>query len=207
MLRLSEVEQGIKDAIKALNRPYLRTIKTYGGEFDDELEQVVKNFPAVWVTFSGSTEVRQKSARLFHIGLRFTVLVGARSQRNEEAARHGAMVDGKTVSVGSFQLLDDQMRALMGQTLNLPITQLVPGRIATVFNGRTENESVSVLSMDWETYVDLRSFDPCWESAPWMQGVNVNYDLLQDGETDLVVTESVILPTQNSANNSDGMEI
>ena len=32
---LSSIEQGIKDAIKNLQRPYISSIESYGGDFDD----------------------------------------------------------------------------------------------------------------------------------------------------------------------------
>jgi phage gp37-like protein len=41
---LSAIEQGIKDAIKALERSYIASIETYGGEFDEHLSETVRRF-------------------------------------------------------------------------------------------------------------------------------------------------------------------
>ena len=58
MLNLSVIEQAIKDVMakQIQNRtwPWIREIKTYGGEFDEDITAIIKAFPAIWVTFDGS---------------------------------------------------------------------------------------------------------------------------------------------------------
>ncbi|AZN69304.1 DUF1834 family protein [Acinetobacter haemolyticus] len=114
---LSAIEQGIKDAIKSLDRKYIAAIETYGGEFDEDLAAVVRRFPAVWTTFGSAGKPEQLSARKFRVPLVFVTLVGARSLRNEEAARHGLTENGQLVSVGTFQLLQDVQLALLNNNL------------------------------------------------------------------------------------------
>ncbi|PTQ91270.1 DUF1834 family protein [Agitococcus lubricus] len=150
---LVAIEQGIKDAVKALNRPYIAEIATYGGEFDEGLAESVKRFPAVWVTFSGANpRPSSTSKRKWHVDLTFVVLVGSRSIRNEETTRHGAFtVGGQFVEVGTFQLLKDVQIALLGKDLSLQIKPLEMGRITTLFNTRLQNQAVSVLAQEYKT--------------------------------------------------------
>lgn len=180
MVSLSAIEQAIKDAIAALERSYIAEIKSYGGEFDvsneRDFSEVVRRFPAVWVTFAGSGDPKHVGAGTVLLPLVFTILVGARSVRNEESSRHGAVAqDGKTITVGSFQLLHDVARAIAGQSLGLPITPLTPSKIRVVFNTKTGNEAVSVLSWDFTCRTELNFADFEDEEAAWLEKINIDY--------------------------------
>jgi phage gp37-like protein len=52
-LNLALIEQALKDEmadqIKNKVWPWVREIKTYGGEFDDDTTGFIKTFPAIWV--------------------------------------------------------------------------------------------------------------------------------------------------------------
>jgi phage gp37-like protein len=176
---LSAIEQAIKDKIKALGRPYVKEIKTYGGEFDDDLglDQVVQMFPAIWVTFSGSGTPQPLGSTRTKIPLTFTVLVGARGIRNEESAREGIVMNGEIISVGSFQLIKDVCIAIANKDFGLMIDPMRPGKISTIFNTKTKAEAVSVLAMDWTTYVVLDANDDDADAADWLEKVSLNYVL------------------------------
>jgi len=177
MVSLSAIEQAIKDAIKNLGREYLNEIRTYGGEFDDDLNQVVKKFPAVWVTFSGAPSVKTIGAKKWHVDLTWTVLVGARSVRNEETARQGTVVNGQQFRVGSYQLVSDVLYAVAGQDFGLSINQMQPGKIMQIFNTKTNNEAVSVLAIDFHTYMYVDRTDFASLEADWLEKINVDYHL------------------------------
>ncbi len=177
---LVAIEQGIKDAIIALNRSYIAEVATYGGEFDENLAESVRRFPAVWVTFSGANpRPSSTSKRRWHVDLTFVVLVGARSIRNEETTRHGDFnTSGQLVEVGTFQLLKDVQTALLGKDLSLPIKPLEMGRITTLFNTRLQNEAVSVLAQEYKTslLVGVDDEDGDGENAaPLLLVVGMNY--------------------------------
>ena len=198
-MNLSEIEQGIKDAIKALGREYIAAIETYGGDFDeDSLPSTVRRFPAVWTTFQGSGKPEQLSARKFRIPLVFVTLVGARSLRNEEATRHGVEVDGQSFSIGTFQLLQDVQLALLNNDLKAfgvcGITPLTIGKIDKIFDKRTQESGLSVLAQQWHTTCIItqsasdRDLDA--PEADWIQKVNVDYHVNQDDvaeATDFIV--------------------
>lgn len=188
---LVAIEQGIKDAIIALNRPYIAEVATYGGEFDDveSLGAVVRRFPAVWVTFAGGmSRPSSTSKKKWHMDLTFVVLVGARSIRNEESTRHGIVVGGQMVEVGTFQLLNDARLALLGKRLGLQIKAFEMGRISTVFNTRIQREAVSVLAQEYKTTVDICIDDDA--DVPWLLSLSMDYHSPADSETS-VATDTV----------------
>ena len=181
---LTAIEQGIKDTIKAYYDTHgsnVRHIKSYGGDFDmqspDEFAQVVSQFPAIWVTFKQAKAPSKVTNRRKAREYVFTVLVGAGSQRVEETARQGAFdANGKMLSVGSYQLVADVEGALQGSRLGLPIEPLEGGSISTLFNTRTNAQTVSVLAYDWiVTAMTSSVVDDSDE--PWIDVVAVDYIL------------------------------
>ena len=181
---LTAIEQGIKDTIKAyydVHGHNVRQIKSYGGDFDmqnpDEFAQVVSQFPAIWVTFKQAKTPSQTTNRRKSREYVFTVLVGASSQRVEETARQGAFDStGKMLSVGSYQLIADVEAALDRNRLGLPIEPLEGGSITTLFNTRTQNQTVSVLAYDWiVTATTSSAADETDE--PWLDVVAIDYIL------------------------------
>lgn len=194
---LVAIEQGIKDAIKALNRPYIAEIATYGGEFDENLAESIRRFPAVWVTFSGAnTRPSSTSKRRWHVDLTFVVLVGARSIRNEESTRHGAAnSSNQLVEVGTFQLLNDVQVALLGKDLSLAIKPLEMGRITTLFNTRLQNQAVSVLAQEYKTSILVGVDDENGDgenAAPQLLSIGMDYHYPPEQEP-AFVSETVIL--------------
>lgn len=181
---LTTIEQGIKDTIKAyydIHGHNVRQIKSYGGDFDlqspDEFAQVVSQFPAIWVTFKQAKPPSQVTNRRKAREYVFTVLVGASSQRAEETARQGAFdINGKMLTVGSYQLIADVEAALNRSRLGLPIEPLEGGAITTLFNTRTNAETVSVLAYDWiVTATESSVIDD--NDEPWLDVVAVDYIL------------------------------
>lgn len=180
MLPLAQIEQGIKDAIKALNRPYIADIKTYAGDFDfnddREFAQVVKRFPAVWTTFDGSGKPEKLGARKYKIPLTFSVIVGARSIRSEESSRHGTTVGGEVVDVGTFGLINDVLAAVLAQ--NFGIESIRPfelGQLRTIFNTKTQSEAVSVLAQSFTTDCTVCVPDREADAAQYIERINIDY--------------------------------
>lgn len=177
---LSAIEQAIKEAVQALGRTYIAEIKTYGGEFDEDgLPNVVRRLPAVWTTFEGSGTPEQFSAHKFKLPLVFVVLVGARSIRSEEATRHGAEANGETISVGTFQLLQDVQYALMGRDFSelgiVGLSSFKPGKVRTIFNTKVRADALSVLAQEWHTSITLTTPDREGNDAEYLERININY--------------------------------
>lgn len=182
MINLSVVEQGFKDVmskqITDKKWPWIREIKTYGGEFDDGLTAIIKAFPAIWVVFEGSGTPKKISYNKTEYPLKFVVLVGARSVRNEQARRQGAGND-----IGTYEMLDRVQQLLIGNDLSsVGIKGLAPlelGRTKTIFNTKTASQSISVLSQEFTTQYTITASDRDREEADESIGeihrINVDY--------------------------------
>jgi phage gp37-like protein len=181
MLDLSIIEQSIKDVMAQQIRdrkwPWIREVKTYGGEFDDDISVVIKAFPAIWVTFEGSKSPEKISHNKTRIPITFMVLVGNRSVRNEESQRHG---DGR--DIGTFQMLDHVQRLLTGNDLSSQeVEGLAPlelGRIKTIFNSSTRGQALSVLAQEFTTAYTITASDRDRteaETETYIERINVDY--------------------------------
>lgn len=181
MLNLSVIEQAIKDVMakQIQNRtwPWIREIKTYGGEFDEDIATIIKAFPAIWVTFDGSATPSMNSFNKTVYPIKFIVLVGARSLRSEQAQRHGTAVD-----VGTYQMLDRVQHLLIGNDLSsMGVKGLAPlelGRTKTIFNTSVRGQSISVLAQEFTTQYTITASDRVREEAEeesYIERININY--------------------------------
>lgn len=181
MLNLSIIEQAIKDEmaqqIQDKKWPWIREIKTYGGEFDDDISAIIKTFPAIWVAFDGSKTPEKTSANKTKMPVTFVVLVGNRSVRNEESQRHGAGAD-----IGTFQMLHNVQQLLTGNDLSSQglkgLAPLELGRVKTIFNTSTRSQSLSVLAQEFTTSYTITASDRVREEAAeeaWLEKININY--------------------------------
>lgn len=180
MLDLSIIEQAIKDVmakqIQDKKWPWIREVKTYGGEFDD-ITAIIKAFPAIWVTFDGSKSPEKIGVSKTRMPITFVVLVGNRSVRNEESQRHGAGRD-----IGTFQMLNHVQQLLTGNDLSSQgVKGLAPlelGRIKTIFNSSTRGQSLSVLAQEFTTAYTITASDRVREEAEeesYLERININY--------------------------------
>ncbi|MDS7693802.1 DUF1834 family protein [Acinetobacter soli] len=179
-LNLSIVEQGIKsvmaEQITKKLWPWVREIRTYGGDFDDETLAFVKLFPAIWVTYQGSISEKTSHNKTEYRST-FVVLVGARSLRNEESQRHSAGAD-----IGTFEMLDRVQRLLSNNDLSSQNIQglagLELGKTRTIFNTTTRGQSISVLAQEFTTQYEIQASDRDREEVEteaMLTHVNLNY--------------------------------
>lgn len=174
---ISTIENAIINRIKAAQDAEgglgykLKKIDTYGGEFSDGLERIVKDFPAVLVAFNGAP-LHQENRASFTFKATFGVICCAVSLRNEQAARHG-----KAGKIGSYQLVTDMLALLSGQKLGLDIKPLVPREIRALVNDKAESQLASVYAIDFETVfaldaaaasglADFETFHGDWDIPP-----------------------------------------
>lgn len=146
--------QAAMDAPEGTGLGYrLKKLATYGGEFSDGIDRIVRDFPAVLIAFNGAQLVKEFS----HSGkfkATFGVMVAAASLRNEKSARHGGIG-----AVGSYQLITDVLALLSWQRLGLSITPLAPRTIQPLMNDKAGNQLASVYAIDFETTFDLVPVD------------------------------------------------
>lgn len=146
---IATIEDAIKAQIVRAKLPYLRTVETYGGEFDDDLAEIVRAFPAVWIAYKGETEPKATSTmrEVWKCPATFLVMVGTYSLQNK-VARKG---DKRGVRIGAYQMLADIRALLLMQNFGLPISKLEPGRTAPIINAKTRGTSLVVYVQEWKT--------------------------------------------------------
>jgi phage gp37-like protein len=192
-----DIEQGIKDLCDQQKTsgkwPWLAAVKSYGGEFDEDLLDVVKRFPAIWVTTAGSDGSPEKlSHNKVKDSVKVVVLVGASSVRNEEARRHGAGAD-----IGTYSMLKHVRKLFTNNTLkSVGLEGLDPlelGKTKTIFNTIVRGKSISVIAQEFTTGFIFKASDRDREDEDTeaeIQKINIDYyyqpnDGLVD-ESDLV---------------------
>lgn len=149
---LATIELAMIAAIKAYPLGYpLATVASYGGELDGDLEHVVRVFPAVWVTFSGSGKPERTGSGTWRVPCTFVVMCGVRSPRDEQSTRHGLSVAGQLREVGVYRLLSDTRDVLLNADLGLAISPFSPGAVRTLFNTQLRGDALAVFGQEWHS--------------------------------------------------------
>lgn len=125
----------------------LRKVTSYGGEFDEDINKAVKQFPAVWFAWVRNDEPEQVDTAAYQYKPVFSAMCATRSRRNEAATRKSATAS----ETGSYQILKDVRGLLVGQTLGLEILPIAPGPARTLFSGETRAGQLSILVQDFKT--------------------------------------------------------
>lgn len=173
---LALIETAIINLVKAAPLPYqLATVASYGGELDDDLAVVVRSFPAVWVTFSGSAKPERTGSRTWRVPCTFSVLCGVRSPRDEQATRHSLKVAGQIREVGVYQMLLDVRNLLLNSDLGLSIAPLTPGAVRTLYNTKLRAEALAVFAQEWHTYFVLHQDAPPALPAGMLNAIGMTY--------------------------------
>lgn len=122
-------------------------VASYAGELDDDLPNVVRRFPAAWVTFGGvsKTEPYGTSKDKFKATGQMVVMVGSRNLRGGSAARQGR--DG----IGTNQLVMAVRRLLNQQDLGMEIAHLKPGKVRTLYNTNIDGVALQVFACEFDT--------------------------------------------------------
>lgn len=151
MITITAIEDAICHRLRAGMGRMIDDVKSYGGELDGGLEEVIRILPGAWVTFGGiqKSDPINTSRRKFRTHGRFVVMVGDINNRNESASRHGGIHQHE---VGTYNLVFAVRRLLSGQDLGLSIDALTPGRVRTLFNTKLERQALSVFACEFDTH-------------------------------------------------------
>lgn len=188
-------------AVPAL--PYkLAELASYAGQLDDNLDQVIRRMPAVWVAFAGAGRPRPigTSKTRFRVDATFAVMHGARNPRGEKYTRHTLEIGGQIAEVGAYRLLHDVGALLLRQDFaasGLEIEPLTPGKISTLYNTRLANAALAVFAQEWHTAwvltlpeqpLDAANPDALWEA------LGLHYHLTPDDGVADVADEVTLTP-------------
>lgn len=144
---LADIESALVDTIKnAAGLSYLKTVDSYAGQLDAGLTEVIRSYPAVWVTFAGSAKPVRSGSNTWKVPATFVVMVAARNVRSEKSARSGSANE-----IGAYQILKEVRTLILNQDLGLAIERLVPGAIKTLYNTRVGKDALAIFSQEWST--------------------------------------------------------
>jgi len=188
---ITQIEDGILSLLTSVNDGRLgyklASIDTYGGEFDDDLAEVIRCLPGVWVVYAGGGKPVPygTSRQKWKMPATFAVMVGARSVRSEPFSRRGLEVNGQVKEVGAYTLLKDTRKLLLNQDFGLEIERLAPGAVKTLYNLKMNKTSLSVFAQEWHTafIVGPETVDQAAGiQPPDFLRVGMDYDLVPPGD-------------------------
>lgn len=178
MIGFGDIEQAIKDTCDDLKKSgqwdWLKTVASYGGEFDDDLLNIVGHFPAIWVTITGDKPEKIGHGKYKYFA-KVAIIVGASSNRNEEAGRHGAGSD-----IGSYEMLKAVLERFTETTLSDKVEGLSSfelGRCKTLFNTITKRNSMSAIAQEFRTSFIIKASDRDREEedAEYIHKIHTDY--------------------------------
>ncbi len=199
---ISAIEDAIIARIQAANSATpglgykLSEVESYGGELDGDLAQVVRKFPAVWVTFGGckASVKANSSGSKWKTQATFVTLCGSRNVRGERATRKGLTVDGVIKEVGVYQIVKDVSLLLAGSGLGLAITPLKRGAIRTLYNTKLNGQGLAVFAREWHCeFIETQPRAPIDPTDPMWMKLGINYylepgDAVADASDDLTLS-------------------
>jgi phage gp37-like protein len=149
---IGELEDAIVARIRAAQAAAvwaykLRTIETYGGQIDESAQSTF-NFPAAFVSFTGSKQKTRSGERGRIMEVSLVLYVAARNPRNERSTRHG---DSR--EAGSYQIAEDLIALLENQRVGMPMHRpLMHTGIQTLFVARKSDahNAESILAVGFE---------------------------------------------------------
>lgn len=146
---ITQIESAIITRLREGLGRMVSEVQSYGGELDD-VGEIARVFPAVWVTFAGVQNTRAISTHKnrFYTTGRFSVLLGAYNLRDEACQRKsGQALD----EVGCNRLIYAVRRLMTRQDMGLPIEPLLPGKVRSLFSTRLNNQAISVYACEFDT--------------------------------------------------------
>jgi phage gp37-like protein len=180
---IGTIEIKMEDVLKSVDsaRGYaFRTLTNYPTDWDAYFAEVTPTFPAAWVVFGGARRLSVNATSVLYQAT-YGLVVAAQNVRNEKAQRHGQVVANGKNDIGSYQLLEDAIRLLGGNTLGLDdISALEPGDItfvrpfAALLKAKASMLAVQFttkFSIDFGGFIapldDLDTIDASWDVPPF----------------------------------------
>lgn len=171
---ITKIEQALVERLqKGLGR-LVNTVKSYGGELDDD-SLSVSRLPICLVTFGGARIERMgTNARRHQSTANFVIILAVRSLRSNVAARQGG-IDEREVGVN--QLITAVRRLLDAQTLGQLVKPLKPTRVRTIFNNALfKGGAITAYSIEYEAvYDDFQPLDDGYFPEATQDKTNPDY--------------------------------
>ena len=184
---LALIERGIVGIFRAAKEAgqlaNIKSIDSYAGQLDEDLGEVTRAYPAIWVTWGGSGKpvAYDTSKRKYLVPATFVVMYATRNLNSEKAARQGTVRE-----IGNYELLSIGRTLLLRNDLSLAgVDAFEPGPERVIYNTRVRNNGLSVIAQEWTTKYVITKPDED-EGAPDLLRIRADYHLApDDGEADL----------------------
>ncbi|HEH9717431.1 TPA: DUF1834 family protein [Pasteurella multocida] len=149
---ITQIENALVERLKKGLGKLANTVKSYGGELDDESIGTAR-LPAVLVTYGGSRiECKDLRRRRHKSTDTFVIILAVRSLKSNQVARQGG-ADSR--EIGVHQLISAVRRLLDAQTLGNLVYPLNPKRVRTIFNNaQFRNEKITAYAVEYEIAYD-----------------------------------------------------
>lgn len=149
---ITQIENALVDRLKQGLGRLVGTVKSYGGELDDESISTAR-LPICLVTFGGSRIERMgTNAKRHQSTANFVIIVAVNSLRSNLAARQGG-VDKREVGVN--QLITAVRRLLDAQTLGRLVKPLKPTKVRTLFNhAKLKGGAITAYAIEYDAIYD-----------------------------------------------------
>ena len=137
-----QIENKIVDQLKA-SLTYVRTIETYAGQLETDIESLPIRFPAIYVMYSGSQlEWVDGQANYNEVDV-FTVLAAAKNLKGNEAVR-------KDTEIGCYKMIKDVLAQIANKNFSLDIEKMRPTEIRLIYI----SSFVAIYGIEFQTNFD-----------------------------------------------------
>jgi len=140
-MTFEDIEDKIITEIKT-RMPYVRTVETYAGQLEQNIDSLTIPFPAAFVVYGGSA-LKWVDGPNHNEASSFSVFVAAKNLRGQSAAR-------KDDTAGCYKMITDVLTYLTNQSFGLGMEKLTPVKVSLLYISQT----VAIYSIDFETNFD-----------------------------------------------------
>lgn len=133
-----QIEDKIVTEIK--NTLFIKTVETYAGQLEGDIEKMPIIFPAVFVAYGGS-KLDWIDNQNFNESCTFTIFAASKNLKGSKEARKVE---------GCYKMIKDILTTLTNKNLGLDIERLTPVQVSFIF----VSKSIAVYSIDFQTNFD-----------------------------------------------------
>jgi phage gp37-like protein len=139
-MNFEDIEDKIINEIKTQITSF-KTIETYAGQLEQDLDMLPIQFPAAYVVYGGS-DYEWIDGPNHNETCTFSILVAAKSLRGQKSVRKD--------DNGAYQMVNLILQALINKNFGLSMERLKPVKVSLVFISKT----AAIYGVDFQTNFD-----------------------------------------------------
>ena len=134
-----EIEDAITAKLKTVQG--IKTVETYAGQLEDEIERLPVRFPAVYIVYGGSA-FEAIDGPNYRENVEFNILVCGKNLRGQ--------ADSRKSELGAYKILTNVLEALVNEDFDIEIEQLCPVSVKLV----AVTKGIAIYGIDFKTGFD-----------------------------------------------------